>query len=446
MANTKYSHSFLVGNFNRELMPQQFVEEIEKDNRWSRMTLSKDDYDDLCSIYYKSHIDAMEDTPPDSGKPEFLANIRHYQCTIPENKRNINIVIVNEKEYAISIIPLIGYKLKLCSLHLYLFPFNTILFAFELDESGSDLNDLTLAHTFLMPWHWTGNNRFSDSTKYALTDLTKPLTDYLKGRDLAALVTQGNKMKLFQVHQFELEPFMHPDSILYEIASSSPIGAVGSDNNMAPSLDYFNSIMHDNTVSVFANWKGLSLVDSFTVITTCNNFNSWPFINLYFPYIYLRCFFEKSFCFSRNNDYRLDKASKDLLTEISEMEKYYFYDNISFNFLPNLLYHSMAKGMNISNEREGISKQIKERVKEQKNVNDRLQKELQEEQKEKEDERFNKILAYVTIFAVFSVVWDICSIVMKAVPPIDSPWTALFFIALGVIVAASFVSQIKKKK
>ena len=96
-------------------------------------------------------------------------------------------------------------------------------------------------------------------------------------------------------------------------------------------------------------------------------------------------------------------------------------------------------------EQKIIQQQLlnQQRIAEEKRRDDETKK---ENKRMAEDKRFNRILGYVSIFAVFSVVWDICSIVMKAVPCLDSPWTAVFFIAIGIVVSVTFYCKIKNYK
>ena len=105
------------------------------------------------------------------------------------------------------------------------------------------------------------------------------------------------------------------------------------------------------------NNEEYTLVDSFTVLGV-DGYNKWTWENLYFPLIYIRCIYEKTFCFSRNSAYRLGKAVDNLSKEIADMEKYYFYNNISYNFLPEMLYNFIVRGIGLKEEREEISKQI----------------------------------------------------------------------------------------
>ena len=160
----------------------------------------------------------------------------------------------------------------------------------------------------------------------------------------------------------------------------------------------------------------------------------------------IRCIYEKTFCFSRNSAYRLGDTVDNLSKEIADMEKYYFYNNISYNFLPETLYDFMVRGIGLKGEREEISKQIKERakeeearIKEQNETDARIQKEKQELQKEHQEEiekqkekRFNSILSYAAIFAVFSVTWDLCSMLKDALSISEDRKYVIAWIFIGI--------------
>ncbi len=424
MANTVYSHAFLVGSFNGIVS----LEMLEKDERWIKELVSLNGeikryegdrgYNGLCTLYYKAHLDAMLEAT-DVKRPKFLQDVHHYIHNLENEKGEGREIMLPVLKGRYPNKTAFEYKFCLCKLHLYFFPLDFVLFAIEIDDSGTDLDDLTAAHSYLMGY-W-------DSTAFNNPDLSKcmePLTSYLSQEKPCRLTKDGNKLKIFQTIKIDTD--IIEDKLLYEIGTSSPIGCVKDSQrpDMKPAESYFKKIMEGNTVATFDNWRGLALVDSFTMLGKADSFYENDSNYLYFPLIYLRCIFEKTFCFSRNNAYREDKAGKKLTWEIEQMEKYYFYDNISYNFQPSLLYQRMAKALGIKEEREELTKQVKE----------------------KEEKRFDKILAYVAIFAVFSVVWDICSIVMKAIPYFDSPFTACLFIVVGIIVACSFVYQIRKRK
>ena len=423
MAKTTYSHAFLVGTFNDGVKPEQldrksWKQEIVSLNGEIRRYENDFGYNGLCSLFYKAHLDAMMEAERyTQNRPKFLDSVHHFYYDINKEKQSIVFKDI-KKGY--------DYEVKFIRLHIFTFPLNISLFSIEIDDTGQELNALTMGHFTMMRWAWAWDTNLKN-VKSKLNVILLPLKVLLPNKDLANLIIDGNKLKLFQSIKLDIEK--PNDKLLYELGSSSSIGCIDNkDDRNCPSETYWKGILNDNVVSTFRNWKGLALVDSFTMLgTTKDSFNEDDCNYLYFPLIYLRCLFEKTFCFSRNNYYREDKGGKRLIWEIDQMEKYYFYDNISYNFQPNLLYLAMAKGLGIKEERDALSKQIKEQ----------------------EEKRFDKILAYVAIFAVFSVVWDICSIAMKAFPSLGNCFSSQFAcicIGGGLIVAFLFVYQISKRR
>ena len=414
MAKTKYSHAFLVGSFNGELKPEQ----LDGRSDWQKELISMNGepkryerdrgYNGMCTLYYKAHIDAMtEADSTEDNRPPFLRNVHHYVHLFKE----ASAVTLHLKK-GLTKTPF-DYVFRPIAARLHFFPFGIVLLSIEFDDTGTELDDLTAAHNSLMGYldrDCLGSEE--------LKELLKPVIGLLQTSD-SRLYKDGNKFKIFQTIKVEDKDFC--DETLYEIASSSPIGCVhgGKRPDMQPSESYFRAIMDSSSVSAFDNWKGLALVDSFTMLGKEKSFDANDCRFLYFPLIYLRCIFEKTFCFSRNNAYRQNLSTENLAQEISDMERYYFYDNISYNFLPNMLYKAMAKGLGIMEEREEISKQIKEHAKEEK----------ANRQKWTEDKR-NLIGFVLAIFAIFSVAWDLCSMVQTAR---GGSKLAMSFIGLAVI-------------
>ncbi len=432
---SKYSHAFLVGMFNGKLSPRKLGDEWE---RQEMPNAGEHGYDSLCTQYYKGHVDAMLQAQYQK-RPKSLREVCHYACQVPAQSQQVPLTFITEKKEkgtqqieSVKIQHLDCYSLKVCTLHLYFFPLHTVLFAIEIDDSGSDLNDLTMGHNCLMNWIWEGERHFLDRTKTALSEALAPLKTLLKKKTLSSLVAGGSKLKMFRIIQIEgLKAIVDQDAfdaMLYEIGTNAPIGCVNGNMWLTPSKDYYYSIMKANCVSVFKSWKGLALMDSFTVLATDGGIIEDVWNKLYFPLIYLRCFFEKCFCFSRNNSYREDRIKGNLEKSIALMEKYYFYQNISYNFLPNLLYKTMAKGLELEEEREELSKQIKEKSEKNKDI----------------------ILGAVSAFAIFSIVFDLYSVIISAmgVPKESVPWLAILLITVGVasIVGINCYLYTRRKK
>lgn len=343
MAKTLYSHAFLTGSFNSRIQPERL-----DGNEWNRILLSAEEYGSRCGYFYKSHVDAMAEMNPAAGgqvsqeRPKFLRDVCHYVC-----ESGASLVLGN-------------YAFRLERLHIYFFPLNLSFFVLEIDDTGTELNDLTQGHYWLMGL----SDKMPAAGKEALNRALLPLMKAAGVTDCSDLIQNGNKLKLFQV--VRTGPLgigdSERDDLLYEVATSSAIGIVNAGNHMSPSRDYVKRVLGSNLISVFGEWRALALVDTFTVLSLEAGFDPWTFNNLYFPYIYLRCLFEKTFCFSRNDFYRLNRRGYNLANEMVLMEKYYFYSHISFNFLPNLILEAIARGMDIRAEREELSKQIKEKA------------------------------------------------------------------------------------
>lgn len=428
MANTIYSHAFLIGNFNGEF--------IINPNEWKREIISPDGnsrykedrgYNGLCGLFYKAHVDAMLEADGSVQKrPEFLQDVHHYYNVVNEDKENIVFKAIKDGY---------DYKIQIVRLHIFTFPLNISLFAIEIDDTNNDLNALTMGHFTLTRWAWGWDKNFSKDVKEAFNSALQPLKDLMPQKDLAYLIRGGNKLKLFQSIQIEnKEP---EDKLLYEIGTSSTIGCIDNHKDRySPATDYWQQIVNDNSISTFRNWKALALMDSFTMLGTVGSFDIDDCNFLYFPLIYLRCLFEKTFFFSRNNAYREDEADlKNLPLDIEQMEKYYFYNNISYNFQPNLIYKAMAKGLCVKEEREELTKQVKESTKRE-----------AEEKKSKEEKSRNLILAFVSVFAVFSIIWDLCQIVKDAFSLEKNPIPAQGFIGVAIILICILLYLIYRKK
>ncbi len=432
-----YSHTFVVGMLNAEIRPNEMSR-----YDWDEVVMSEDDFRKRNGEYYTSFLDALVKSEL-RVKPEFLKEVCHYKAKKVNDSRPIEITL---PEDGLSSKPERLYVFSLCSIDLYCFPMGIVLFSIEIDDSGCDLDDMTYVHGLWKDWggFYTKYKCYNLEKKMALLEqLLK-----MEGKGLSQISAGGTKTKLFQIVITNKEDV--DDALLFEIGTFSPIGVVtaGKDfhkKSLKPSEEYFNFVMKENTVSVFKNWKGLALNDSFTVLGSGEKevkngggmgfiFNSWPFENIYFPLLYLRCFFEKCFCFSRNTYYRRDKDGKTdnvelLLREISNMDRYYFYDDISYNFLPPMIYRAIKKGMNMDIELEEMRTHIKEN--------------LQEESRQ----RYNLMLYVVTAFAAFSVSWNLYAFFDEMMTEDTTPlFLKIIFLVLSFILFVTCLALLYFRK
>ena len=128
---------------------------------------------------------------------------------------------------------------------------------------------------------------------------------------------------------------------------------------------------------------------------------------------------QKTFLSNRNKLYRLGKKDKNLTRDLSIMDKFYFYDTISFNFLPDIINKQMSKGLGIKEEQEELSVQIKESEARSKDV----------------------MIGIVSGFAIFSVAYDSYSLFSEA----ESSLFPLIMAILAIIAVLAVMFRLLRK-
>ena len=397
------SHAFFVGN----LPPATDLTGLDR-ARWKMVVEDEKSYGFLCSYFRKSHVDAMVEAVGQK-RPDFLNAVHHYRLAVD---KDIPFSLFDSSKGVLEVLD--EYKLHLVGLHLYSFPLGITLFAIEVDDSGSSLDELTKAHAKIreLTSEW-------DSFSSAFVDALAPILELVPGKNKRDLIARGNKLKLFQILLVDQSEWK--DELLYEIATCIPVNVVGTTHFLAPSDEFYQSMVKENTIAPFKDWKSMSMMDSYTALFKNEGAfdeEKWKrsernWILSYYQLIYLRVLVQKTFLSSRNDQYRLNQASTSLIHDLSRMEKYYFYDNISYNFLPDMLNKQIEKGLGIPEEQEELSEQIKE----------------------SESKKMNMITGIVSAFAVFSIAFDFYGI-LKAATGCDS---AVIPSVIGLIATLAIV-------
>ena len=395
----------LVGRLNaRQGLKHEELD--EPTSQWSRMEMTNEVFTKLQRTYYPSLLTSMNTI---SGKE--IQSVFRYEMQISGKRDNlIYLPSKNTQEKRL-------YPCEIKNVRLWVFPtFDIILFSIEIEEYVDSFSDLTSMHSMWKKW----NEEYDNIHTKELDDLLKPLLQLTNSSKTSDIVYAGTKLRQYQV----VESNVLDDDLLYEIGTFSSIGVV-NDNNLTrsykPSNDYYQKIIKENIVSAYSNWKALALNDSFTVLTL-NNYYSLSEMdeydtegNLkdtgyrYFELLYMRCMFEEYYCFDRNNLYReSDKIDNERIErEISSMEKHYFFDDMSYDFLPPLMYRAMAKGLELQKDREQLTQHIKQSLREtRQGIN-------------------NTAVNFVQIFAVFSVFWTIRDIILAICPCMDKAVSAI---------------------
>jgi hypothetical protein len=196
----------------------------------------------------------------------------------------------------------------------------------------------------------------------------------------------GSKFKLFTVVDLvECDEIKSPgviSELLYDIGTVSPISTANGNLDSTPSISYFEEVMEDK-IEVFQNYAMLPLFDSFTTVgfNLLNDDHQKVKYNTYANIrfrIYLYNLFLKYNLFRYNSNMIADSVKTR-----DEFESYlntYNISHISYNFLPNLIYHGLRSSLQIDNE----LKQFQERI-------NRISQSIQEEQQK----RSNMLLAVV---------------------------------------------------
>ena len=450
-----YSSSRLVGQLDarRDLSPAS----IENNKEWQRCTFTSDDLAVLKSKYYTAHLLAMgmvdEDTKKEWNCPKEIAHVCRYSLKL-ESYHTQNIMILDGKEY----------PCRLTDVSVWFFPCELVLLSIEIVDSGVDLNSLTKMHRQWKNWY-INYKKFRTGN---LDEILKPLAELTKndvGNNktsssknvineheilidrISNITYKHTKMRQFQVIQIEEKELRN--DLLYELGTHSDIGTVNNPNlsmSFKPSDDYFRSIVQENMVSAFSNWKALALNDTFSVLAICD-FVSFEGDYRYFEMIYMRCLVQEYYCFNRNNSYREEtesngsKNSNDLAKvekEIDLMEKYYFYDDMGYDFLPPLMYQAIVKGLGLVGDKKELTDHVKQALREK----NRQNKEKQIDTENLSRNKIEETMRLVSILTVLSAAWSLQEMMIAL-------WPCLFnnviFRLLMLLLSFALIVFIRKK-
>ena len=238
----------------------------------------------------------------------------------------------------------------------------------------------------------------------------------------------GSKFKVYSVLDFEHER-QERKSHLYDIATSSPLGAGFGRGFNAPDEQYFDQIM-TNRIAVFKNWEAVCLFDSFCCIGDKNlnepgsvSYISWDYT--YFR-IYLYRLFFKYNLYRYNSMINEANAKKILLRDQFEsfLNKYNI-GHISFNFLGNELFNKTGQALEL--DKELIT--FRERI-------NNLSKVLQEERESKT----NNLLQIVTLLSGITSVAPLIDMVNQAEKYLA--WNPIIFYSIVSIIILTIVTGI----
>jgi hypothetical protein len=230
------------------------------------------------------------------------------------------------------------------------------------------------------------NNKYTKWHEFIESEIL--LGSITKGQSIKVDEYSGTKYKLFMVLDIpELVEKATMKSLLFDIGTLSRIGSAIGNSYDSMDKEYIDRLVKNNSISVFNNYEGLALLDTFTVVGNKildQNLKKETYSTVYYG-IYLYCLFLKYQLFKFNYDISdLDDDRRSIFHDF--MSKYYF-NYISYNFLPTEIFNKIKTALDIENELKVLNEKIVT-----------VGQKIQEEQQDKT----NKILGIVTLLTSVS--------------------------------------------
>ena len=211
-----------------------------------------------------------------------------------------------------------------------------------------------------------------------------------RGNSIKVDEYSGSKYKLYMIIDIpELTEKNEMKSLLFDIGTLSRIGSAIGNNYDSMDKDYVKQLTNKNAISIFNNWEGLALLDTYTVVGNKILDTDWKkstYLNIYHG-IYLYCLFIKYNLFKYN--FEIADLDEDRRSNFQDFLAKYYFNYISYNFLPTEIYNKIRTSLDIEKELKLLNEKIVA-----------VGQKIQEEQQDKT----NKILGIVTVLTSVSSV------------------------------------------
>ncbi|MBO4518542.1 MAG: hypothetical protein J5704_00725 [Paludibacteraceae bacterium] len=289
------------------------------------------------------------------------------------------------------------------NLRLWQAPFNIIVYAVAIRFEQADFNSVTRALNALRNCSYYNELQrvFVETALAPIVAIYNTVAGENKRLEgeLSWLVESGNKFKLFQIIQVP-EGIGEGDEqlLLYDAGTLGRHTPLSTGMNSAT---YIEHILSEHTISVFAGWTGLALLDTFTLLsadTPDRVVTNWE--KDYFEKIYIYQLFRKVFLYSVNLHYRRRIEDVTVLeSRLDEFEQQYSYPAISYNFLPNIINTAIEKSLNTQRDYDQLNKMISKEI---------------ENRRDQTEARMNHFLMFLTCLTIFSAIYDLASLLNES--------------------------------
>ena len=312
-----------------------------------------------------------------------------------------NLILVNEKEESL--------KFSIAKVDIFLFP-ETIsdsfkekmgIYAFHMNLTDENAGFETISSFIHRIRSFESNNRIrSGETDFTTIGFIqqKILSNGIS-LDLISNI-MGNKLKVFTV----INAANDIDDInkrLFDIGTAQHVAARSKEHSTKGSEELYLELIKSNSISIYSNWKALAIFDSFTVIgNELNNINTtWGTTYLL---IYIHCLKMKFYLFHMNSEMSnisfFEKYAEKLRANFTKFINSNNLFALSFNILPNKIYHTIKNSLEINEEVEEIEKKI---IKINRIIN------------EKSDKNLNKLIFLLALLGIVSVIFHSSEFIMK---------------------------------
>lgn len=198
-------------------------------------------------------------------------------------------------------------------------------------------------------------------SKFVLSNIS------LRGKQVQSDKFSGSKFKIYtiiDIDNFNKNEIYPPDYLLYEIGTRSKLLTCASKGYFAPSKEYFDELMNAK-ISIFNNYQGLALLDSFTIIGSniyppqVNSDDELKQQNLYkrvYFSMYVFNLYVRYSVFKFNATFKDDEVKKR--DEFEDFINQYNLKHVSFNFLPNIFFNKIRESLQIELEIEHFENRL----------------------------------------------------------------------------------------
>ena len=172
---------------------------------------------------------------------------------------------------------------------------------------------------------------------------------------------RGSKLKVFQAIDLSGGASVNIQRTLFALGTVSPLDTMSEDGRLNGHSDQYYEETAKHALNVYTNWTALCLFDTFTAVgrdylTKGQTLKTWQ-ENYFRIYVYNLYF--KYRLFSINGEgIHVKKRLKKLRADFYEFIGRYDNEHISYNFLPNLIHHSIRQGLQTATETEALRSRI----------------------------------------------------------------------------------------